>query len=240
MPKITLLTPGLVRYILRKLDELEQRIGGARAPDQRRTPVTIGDGITFQNTGSTKITAYGLMRIDDSVQFGGVPIPTCKAPDGTLSTKGWLVNGPDEVAAGDIGTAQRGPIVVFAYDSGTPAAGDFYGPKPSQGAASKNFLGLVEVIGIQAADQKLARGFLHRVTTAIGKPDANIAAISSDVPGSGTVSVYYLDPADGKLKDSGMDVTGRNLAPQAVTAAAYIRLVLVDGFWMVTWEACAA
>lgn len=239
MAKITLFTPGLARYVLRKLDEFEQRIGGARAPDQRRSQVNIEEGITFQNTGSTKITAYGLMRVDSSVGFGGIPIPTCKAPDGTYG-KTWLVNGPDDVVAGDIGTAQRGPIVTFAYDSGTPTSGDFYGAKPSQCQASKNYSDLLEVIDVLLASQKLARGFLHRVTTLVGKADSNIAAIASDVPGSGTVSIYYLDPADGKLKDSGMDVTGRNLAPQAVTAGAYIRLVQVDGFWMVTWEACSA
>jgi len=72
----------------------------------------------------------------------------------------------------------------------------------------------------------------------IGKADSEIAARSGTTPGSGTVSLWTLDPESGTpLSDSGVDVVAYNLATDAV-GTDFIQLKRVGRFYWVDWEQC--
>src|SRR5438552_2867219 len=72
----------------------------------------------------------------------------------------------------------------------------------------------------------------------IGKADSDIAALSSATPGSGTVTIWRKK-SDGSYEASSDTVTAYNFSSAAVTAAAFIFLIMSEwGDWLVVFESC--
>lgn len=205
---------------------------GMRPPAESAPPgLTDPLGPLIYNDAGETIPAYSAVKQTGEDMAGNEVVIKVGKPDGTFGS--YLLTGGKDIPAGECGRAQDSFRVQAAYSTGSPARGEAFGVKSGSFQLFKGYPPLVIVQKVRDSDRKILQGEFRPITTLVGKADSNIAAISSDVPGSGTVSIYYVDPADGKLKDSGMDVTGRNVAPQAVTAGAYIHLVPVNGFWCV-------
>lgn len=195
------------------------------------------DGIEFFNDSGFTIPPFGIVGVDSSMDFGsGDAIPKVKRP-GTTYYEDWLVNGDAPVSDQAYGMAQLGPVVVFAYDSGSPTAKSIYGPKPSQFTGSAGYAGLLRTIKIIDSTNKWAKGFLYSpITALLAKADSGVTARSGTTPGSGTVSIWCN--VSGTLTDTTMDVTAYNMSGGAVASAAYIQIKLIGGQWWVDVEDC--
>lgn len=68
---------------------------------------------------------------------------------------------------------------------------------------------------------------------------STIAARSGTTPGSGTVTLYYIDSSN-VLTSLGVTVTAYNLAGSTVAADAWLQVKLESGSgkWLVDWEDC--
>ena len=237
MGNIGLFTEARAKWVVRELTKLIQQNAGGGGIGERRLYLPSDDGITFQNTGSTTIGAYQLCRVDSTVMQQGFPIPTCKAVDTTFANT-YLVNGPQAVEQNDLGTAQKGPVVKFAYDTGSPAAKAVYGPKPSQGTASLGFPGLLHVIGIHDSTNKIAKGFLTPIVSLLGKASGAISARSGTTPGSGSLEIWVN--LSSTLTDAGFaDLAIKSLSQTAGTSGAYIGASFRQGEWWFDFEDCA-
>ncbi|MGD9648377.1 MAG: hypothetical protein AB7U73_21885 [Pirellulales bacterium] len=223
---IGLYTDRTARGILRQLQELRQRVGIGR-PD-RPPPVVLDDGLTFKNTSATTIPPYGLVRVDDELEFNDTRIYEGKYPDTTWGDE-WLINGPDEVAQNDFGTAQAGPIVTFLFDTGTPAAKAIYGPKPGQAGASLGFPALLKVIGVYDQTAKLCRGrLLHGgvITTLLGKTTAAAAASTPT-----TDWIILAETASGTNSDAGFTTVPSAVSRVAIDDDKEIEVTMLGNGW---------
>jgi hypothetical protein len=72
----------------------------------------------------------------------------------------------------------------------------------------------------------------------VGKADSTIAALSSDTPGSGTVSVWYQTGGSGAWVDSTINITGLNFSGASVPTAKFLQLKLVGKDWLIDFESC--
>lgn len=233
---VTLLTDTTARQLLRDVQRLKQQI--ALRDAQRSSPVFIEpEGPTFYNSGAMTVPAYGLARIDDSFTFQNVPIAACKAGDDTWSDS-WLVNGPRAVEAGDIGTAQAGPVVIFAYDTPTPAAKDIYGPKPDQATASLGYPALLRVIDVLDADLNLARGLLlDSPITLLGKTTAAVSAGAMATDGSDWIIWHGTIGSGG---DAGFTTLPAAEAAIDIADETFFLLHRVNGAWVAGESAAAS
>ena len=96
---------------------------------QRATP----DPIYFYNASDYEIPAYGCVQIVGTEEIDGQHIVKVDRPfDYTDSVMGpFLFNGPAEVAASGLGTAQWGPVFKAISDGGTYSVGTRFGPVAS-------------------------------------------------------------------------------------------------------------
>lgn len=141
---------------------------------------------TFKNDSGETISKFGLVRPSSfSVEHSLEYIVTVGKPNTTFSPI-YYVNGSEAVANGDYGEFQIGPLFILAYDTGTPAYGEFFGAKPSQFTASKNYPHNFRCLGIIDATEKwMAAEFTGHIESLIGKPNADIAKGAS-----GTFNIY--------------------------------------------------
>lgn len=88
----------------------------------------------------------------------------------------WGVNVGGPVAAGECGLCTfEGPVNI-AYDSGTPAFGEGWGPKPGQWTLSKGYPATTLVDGIVDSTNKLLLGTLAPITQLFIKATTTITA----------------------------------------------------------------
>lgn len=76
-------------------------------------------------------------------------------------------------------------------------------------------------------------------TAFIAKTGSAIAAMASSTPGSGTVTLYYID-SDGDLVSAGTSVTAFNIANGEVAGDTFIQVKLCSGKWIIDFESCPA
>jgi hypothetical protein len=104
--------------------------------------------------------------------------------------------GPVAIRAGKPGKCNAsGGLVLFAYDTGTPALGDKYGPKSGQWTATKDGSpACITAIYVVDSTNKIALGFLSQspsFSAWYGSLDADLTAAS---PTGATISIYTGDP----------------------------------------------
>ncbi len=92
-----------------------------------------------------------------------------------------------------------------AYDSGTPANGEGWGPKPSQDTISTFYPETCRIIGIYDSTNKIALATLHDLDSGFAKANGTVANDAS-----GTISIWTSTfGAD----ITGMDPTAYNAGP---------------------------
>jgi len=144
-------------------------------------------GLQFKNNSGETAPAGACMRVtgftDDAEATGGgalgkgQPIIKIGKPDATFGI--YVINDMAAIDDGAFGTCYDVGDVPFLYDSGTPARGEGYGPKPSQWSLSKGFPCLVRVYGLHSTSRTIAYGNLAPITTLLGKSTGAITANSS-------------------------------------------------------------
>lgn len=68
------------------------------------------------------------------------------------------------------------------------------------------------------------QGRVFPIGSYIGKTNEAITALSGSTPGSGAVSIYETDDANGNLADTGIDSIAYNMAAQAVASGKWVRM----------------
>lgn len=127
------------------------------------------DGVLFRNDASETMPAYGVGRITGDTDVSGNSVTKVTKPDTTWS-RNWLTNGTKDVAAGKygIGYLMDGKKRRVLYDSGTPAFGEGWGPKPSQWSLSKGYYGF-DIFGNNDTDALTTYAKAKPIETLFGK-----------------------------------------------------------------------
>jgi hypothetical protein len=99
-----------------------------------------------------------------------------------------------------MGRCYTGPVVLVAYETGTPSIGDGYGAKPDQFTAAVNYPECLICRGIYDSTNKIMWANLHIIEEVIGKLDG---ALSQG--GSATVSIWSGE--GGSEVDTGINIT---------------------------------
>lgn len=203
-----------VREVVRYVESTFPPSGNGRP----RLPPPTPDGIPIYNDTGSTLGKYSLVRPHAIRKVSTKIFIDVKQPDTTLR-QNMLVVGDNDVPASSYGLAQRGPQVKVLYDTGTPAIGEGYGPKPSQFTASKNYPCCLICDGIYDSSDKIMWARLVPIDIVLGKTNASHAAGAS-----GTVNVY-----------SG--TVGSEAIITSMTVSAYNRFTDIDsGKWVfVTW-----
>lgn len=181
---------------------------GGNQPNTERpsTPPQRPDGIRVFNTSSTDtIRGYGIMAVTDATGSIAPDVLNVATPSTTFY-RTYLVNGPVSIQPSGWGWAQKGPLVRVAYDSGTPANGEGWGPKPSQDTVAQFYPEICKIQGVYDSTAKIALAFFSpTLDSGFGKADGTIANAST-----GTISIWRgTFTAD----ISGWDVTMTNEGP---------------------------
>jgi hypothetical protein len=194
-------------------------------------------GIPIQNAAASSLPAFGVCRVTGlNTSWNGPPAFTVDQPDGTFR-RNYLVNGPLELAPGQFGLAQRGPLVDVLYDSGTPALDEGWGPKPGQWSLSKHYPLPFTVLGlVQASAQRmLAR---HEPPSfLLGRISSNLA-----VGASGSVQVCESVSPGSEAEISGWTVTAWNrFASLTASSSAkkWVALNWINGRWYLVAAECS-
>lgn len=109
----------------------------------------------WKNTGSASVGPWELVELSGAELYGGKVVRHGSLPT-DAENRVYGVNGPTAVDAGDYGHYQCGPEVIVAYETGTPAAGELWGPKENQGtAASDSATPSLKCVGVYDATNKL-------------------------------------------------------------------------------------
>lgn len=160
-----------------------------------------------KNVGAVTIGAREICKVctgGDDLRRSMIAV---SQPDGTAG-KSYCVNSALPIPPGETGRVCFGPVVLVAYDTGTPAVDAAYGWKDGQGTASKDSNSFIHVLRIVSTTDKLLLGAMIASTQSLwGKLDEALVA-----GGSATVSVYSDTTTD----------TGANLeayAPPEMTGA---------------------
>lgn len=189
-----------------------------------------GVNILNDDPGQT-VPAYGVMAVSGFELDGAFPTVKIVRPGSTFYSQ-YVINDGIELA---YGSRKRIPDQVFikaAYDTGTPAAGEWWGPKPSQFTLSKGYPGIAQIAGIVDATNKIALvNFCGQITRLYGKTNAQITKGSS-----GTVNIHN-DLSSGSSQISSWTVTAYN-GFSTVATSKYVAVDQVNHGWILKSMEC--
>jgi len=163
----------------------------------------------FRNDYSGTVPARSVMRITGATSFssvfGGIddqPILTCDRPNTTFYQQ-YAVCESQDVLTGEYGLCALSGLLEVAYDTGTPAQGEGWGPKPSQFTLSKNYPAAANVVAITDSTNKYVLCWFGPIVTVFGKTNAEIAKNAT----TGVVNVYSGVPGSGASIITSMQIT---------------------------------
>lgn len=164
----------------------------------------------FRNDYSGTVPARSIMRITGATSFssafGGLddqPILTCDRPNTTFYQQ-YAVCESQDVLTSEYGLCALSGLLEVAYDTGTPAQGEGWGPKPSQFALSKNYPAAANVVAVTDSTNKYLLCHFGPIERIFGRAQGAIAKDST----SGVVEVYSGAPTSGASIITSMTITG--------------------------------
>jgi hypothetical protein len=231
---------------VRRLNELYRIVHSlelANRRNQRRgrqRNVSAPKKIRIINDSGETIPAYGIMAVTTGFQVQiGTPLVHVTKPSTTFRRR-YLINGATSVSASGESFAQMPQgdgLYKILYDSGTPAQGDGWGPKPAQWSLSLNFPSTTTVEGIYNAGDTLLLGSLHKINIVIGKLAGSLSQGST-----ATVNIW-AGAGGSEAVVSSLTLTGRDwLMKSGATAIASGKKVIcqwINGIWYITEAECA-
>jgi hypothetical protein len=215
-----------------RADKAIRWVEGFREQQTRRQRRFSGpfDDIKIYNAENDEIPQYGIGRVTAISEVAGEKVVNLEKPSTTFSRL-YLVNSGGDVAYQKTGISKNRPVVKVLYDSGTPAVGDTYGPKPSQWTVSKGYPGFV-CLGIVDATSRIMLARYDEPGFYLVKADADIAKGST-----GTASLYY-DNA-GTETDTTINISSCKALGAAVTSGKWCIVQYMNGVpYIGPWE-CA-
>lgn len=211
-----------------------RRLRGAR---QNNPVPTFDDSgpvnwVPFVNKDSTTAPAYGVMRVDTAVTVDGVDVLfNCKQPSTTF-TRRYAVNAGVDVPANGGGVCCFEGPALMAFDSGTPALDDCYGPKPGQWTLSKGFPTITVVDGVRNSTDKYLLGSVHVITTLLGKTTGSVTALT------GTTSYKIYSGTAGSESDAGFTTVPSAICRVAISSGKWIMLQWINNSWEISPLEC--
>lgn len=168
----------------RRADKAIRWVEGFREQQARRQRRFSGpfDEIKIYNAENEEMPQYGIGRVTAISEVAGEKVVNLEKPSTTFS-RSYLVNSGGDVAYQKTGISKNRPIVKVLYDSGTPAVGETYGPKPGQFTISKGYPGFT-ILGVVDSTNKIALARVEPYDTIIGKLTGSL------VDGANTVNVW--------------------------------------------------
>jgi len=192
----------------------------------KKPPPNIGPGDyvnapeerpVFRNDSAETVPAYGCMRVTGAAEVDNRWVTLIAKPNGAGNV--FLFNGPTEVPAGEMGTAQGTKVVRAYYTSGTVTAGDTWGPGSTWNVTSTGSPKAVTVFGTVETNAVL----LGSVTipdvgqVLIKAPSGGIPQRVGTLLGSATCDVYQTS-SSGVISDSTENITVWNWGTTAACA----------------------
>ncbi len=165
--------------------------------------------------------AFGVGRVTGGQVINGTYTKLIAKPSTTFGRE-YLVNGPTQVLAGGYGTGYQSGDVPALYDTGTPANGQGWGPKPGQWSLSRYYPVTGIVSGVASADDSILVATWRMIGPTRGKT-ASIHAVDA----SGVINVYSGAPASEAII-TGMTVTCWNRFA-TLQSGAWVYFDLIDG-----------
>jgi hypothetical protein len=152
---------------------------------------------SFRNDSGETIPAYGCMKLTSGDKYSsGPPVPffVASKPGSTLLTDRFAMNGPRPISSGGFGQCYLSGQVKALYNTGSPAAGDSYGPTPGEWYLTKDYPPIFRVAVISDSTPLHVYGELHPIELLRGElKDA--MPTSGSVAAGQTATAYFLDEA---------------------------------------------
>ena len=143
MTRIGATTPELMRRVVAATYRIEKQT----SIDDANDPIRDVGRINVRNVSAFTIPEFGLMQIKSSTNQDRHTIIDVERPfSQSLPSSIFLINGPFEILASELGTAQTGPIFSVKKDSGTYVEGTRLGWTSDSFEASQGCL--FTVIGV--------------------------------------------------------------------------------------------
>lgn len=189
-----------------------------------------------KNTSGEVCPPFGLLAVTGSEMRGVTdkyPVLLGAKPSTTFYQE-YVVNGPTAIPAGGYGRATRGPGAIWIkYDTGTPANGEGWGPKPGQWTASKGFPGAV-CEGIQSTSKTRMLGTLAPITVLLGKTTGAITANSA------STSYQIWTGTLGSEANSGFTTVPSALSRVDIDSGKFVKLTWHNNGWLMEPLECNA
>jgi hypothetical protein len=223
-----------------RADKAIRWVEGFREAQTRRQRRFGGpfDDLRIYNGTNSEMPQYGVGRVTGINTVNGERVVDVEQPSTTFG-RVYLVNSGGEVAYQKVGTSKNRPLVKVLYDTGTPAAGETWGAKPGQWAASKGYPGFT-VLGVVDATAKIMLARVEPYDTIIGK----LTGALTD--GANTVNVWAGDGGSEAVV-SGWTVSARpwfdiGSCAYPVSTTAKVVCKFIDGQWYImpmAWDRTA-
>lgn len=182
----------------------------------------------FRNDYAGTVPAYGVVAITGITVVQGLPIYTGTRPSTTFY-RVYGINSAEAVPDDGYGQLRLTGPCEIAYDSGTPAAGEGWGPKPSQFTLSKGYPSITTVSGVIDSTNKVLLGTLGPINILIGKlaeacsvgeTNVDVDIWASDTEADTTIN---LNVNDWLMKSGATDIaSGKKVVCQWINNKWYI------------------
>jgi hypothetical protein len=195
------------------------------------TPIQALAKIPFKNVHTQEVPPFGVIELAGSVVEDGITFLNGTRPSTNLRTE-YAINGPSRVAPGDKAVCYRQGDLAVAYDSGTPVAGQGWGPRADQWTLAKGYPAIVTVHGVRNAGNKILHGALAPLSSVMGTATAETAAIANAQPGTQTFSLHVWDGTNFTAATPATTFIGYNISTEPIAANALTSFVIVHGLWI--------
>ena len=138
-----------------------------------------------KNVGGSTIGSREVCQVVTGGDGLSRSIVAVQQPSSTAG-KSYCVNGPMPIPAGKFGRVCFGPVVLVAYDTGSPAVDDQFGWKASQGTVSTGSNPLFSVMRVVDSTNKLLLGVVTGGTSLIP------IELKGDLSGTSSTTAYRL------------------------------------------------
>jgi hypothetical protein len=213
-----------VRRIVAAVRRVEQ---DPRALTGKSMPIASGAPINwlpgYNNAGET-IPAYSCVFIGAKTAKNGVEHNALTKPSTTFTNVFGLTVGVDSESGDQVGYHVETGFA--AYDTGTPAVGETWGPKPSQFTLSKNYPGF-RCLGIVDATAKIMLAERIDAQHLIGKRASNVSKGSD-----GEFTIWLKTGSSFTTWEASTFTLTAQALGAAYTANKYAKLELIAGAWV--------
>ena len=214
-------TPTEADRVWKAVKAFERGSADSTATERGNAPSPI----YFKSVSAEVIPAYGCVQMVGTEELAGRNYILVDRPiDFTGSVMGpFLFNGPTEVEANGLGTAQMGPIYRAISDGGAYSVGTRFGPVASSFALSKG--PLFTYIG----DDDLVENCVRVI--ACETPLLAVAG-GAGIAGNSSGTVTAKQPASGNWSAGTVTYTAWNPTSAAIAASRNVMIFPIDAKWV--------